>query len=116
MNIPLPPGVPPLLKPTLTINGITNVVNTAALLIADSKLIASLLNPPKWGLYKGGALVVQADSVINMAYRQDSKISDYPQEEGLVPAVQQSRQSLRRASSAFQGWHRGGAIHLPRGA
>lgn len=82
MSIPLPPGVPPLLKPTLTINGITNVVNTAALLIADSKLISSLLNPPKWGLYKGGALVVQADSVINMAYRQESKISDYPQEEG----------------------------------
>lgn len=82
MAIPLPPGVPPLLKPPTTINGITNVVNTAALLIADAKLIASLLNPPKWGLYRKGVQVIKPDSIISIDYRQDAKISDHPLEDG----------------------------------
>ena len=82
MAIPLPPGVPPLLKPPLTINGITNVVNTAALLIADAKLVVSLLNPPKWGIYRNGAQVIKPDSIVGVDYRQDAKISEHPLEDG----------------------------------
>lgn len=75
------PGVPALLRQP-AVSGAFAKLNTASLLVADASIIKQLFNKPKWGVFKGGKSVAAADSVLSFEYRQDTKISDYPQEKG----------------------------------
>lgn len=79
MALPSLSGAPTLLRvPT----GLQSAQNRATLLVADASIIAKLFGGPQWGLFRGGKSVAQADSVRSVEYRQDSKLSDYPQQKG----------------------------------
>lgn len=69
-------GVPPLL------NQVASVANTATLLIADAALIYQIFKRPVWGLYYNGQPIIVPDSIVALELRNDSLISDYPQEQG----------------------------------
>jgi hypothetical protein len=74
MAVPNVPGVPPLSS---------YAVNSIVLLTAD--VIGALLgffSAPIWGIYLNGTPVIEADSQIDFAYKQDSPISTYPVEQG----------------------------------
>lgn len=74
--VPIAPGVPQVLR---------NLTNS---FIPPSPLFQSDFAPdfandrPVWGIYKGGDIAVEADSVQTFGYRNDWDISDYPLEEG----------------------------------
>lgn len=54
-----------------------------SLLTADSPGLISAFGPPQWGIYdKDGNPLLVADSVADIEYARDYKISDYPQEQG----------------------------------
>jgi len=74
------PGVPPLLKQA------TNLANTALLLKSDASIVIRGFQRPRWGIYKAGALVLQADSVVSLDYRRESRISTHPIEAGQFAA------------------------------
>lgn len=58
-------------------------VFTALLLIADVNTILGAFLGPQWGIFTtGGAPLVVADSVISVDFRRESRISDYPVEQG----------------------------------
>ena len=65
-----------------TLRHATAAANVGGLLVADALEIKRLLNPPKWGIYQGATLKIEADSVVTVSYKQDSRLSDYPQEAG----------------------------------
>lgn len=54
----------------------------ADLLTRDTYSYFSSVFSPQWGLFLSGRSVVTAESVADMAYRQDWNISDYPLEKG----------------------------------
>lgn len=81
-SIPSLPGMPSLLKPPTTLSGLNKAVLNGALLTSDAFIIAGMISPPKWGIYLGTSLVVTADSVHSIEYKQDTTISNYPQEAG----------------------------------
>lgn len=78
--LPIVPGIPPLLSAAAL--SIANATNTVVLLAADAAIVARLLEPSKWGIYLNGQPIAQADAVKSLEYKQDSKVSDYPQEQG----------------------------------
>lgn len=79
----LPPlGAPALLRQPAAVSSAFAKLNTATLLVADASIIKQLFNKPQWGVFKDTKAVAAADSVLTFEYRQDSKISDYPQEKG----------------------------------
>jgi hypothetical protein len=81
--LPSIPGAPTLLRPPAGLPaGLQGVQNRAVLLFADAKQIISLFGGPKWGLFLNGKSVAEADSVRSIEFRQDSKLSDYPQQKG----------------------------------
>lgn len=41
---------------------------------------------PRWGIYKDGAAVAVADSVVRVDYMQDTRVSQYPLEKGAFAA------------------------------
>lgn len=53
-----------------------------ALLTADSYTYFSSVFSPQWGLFLNGAAVITADSVVDMSFKRDWNISDYPLEKG----------------------------------
>lgn len=53
-----------------------------ALLVADSIAEFFGIFPQQWGIFFYGVPVVLADNVVTMEFRQDWRISNYPQEEG----------------------------------
>ena len=69
-------GIPSLLTT------VTSAANNAALLVADAKIVLNMFGPPKWGVYLNGTLVLEADSVLAVEFRQDWNLPDYPMEEG----------------------------------
>ena len=69
-------GVPALLSRA------TPVANTVALLQADAALVLRMLNRPKWGVYQNGRVVITADNVSAFAYKQETRVSQYPMENG----------------------------------
>lgn len=76
-NIPALPGVPPLPR------SIANLENDITLLAADEAGLLGMLEAPRWGIYdEGGALVAEADSVVNFEHGKEWRISDFPVEEG----------------------------------
>ncbi len=66
------------------------------LLTADSPGLVSAFGPPQWGIFdqNGGPLLV-ANSVADIEYARDYKISDYPQEQGAF-------QSYNKVALPFQ--------------
>ena len=74
-------GAPSLLRQP-AISSAFSKLNTASLLVADASIIKQLFNKPQWGVFKEGKSIADADSVLTFDYRQDSKVSDYPQEKG----------------------------------
>lgn len=53
------------------------------LLTADSSGLISAFGPPQWGIFdQSGSPVLIPDSVADVEYERDYKISDYPQEKG----------------------------------
>jgi hypothetical protein len=72
VNVPNAPGVPPVARAAASY--------ATALLTGDSFPPGSFLQ--QWGLYLEGQPVITADSVIDMTYRQDWSICDYPLEQG----------------------------------
>ncbi len=74
-NVPNVPGVP-----TLPRDGLAG----AALSLLASDVLGLLygLLGARWGVYLGGARVIQAESVIEVGYKNDYKVADYPIERG----------------------------------
>lgn len=88
------PGAPALLKPPAALQRLQTLQNRATLLVADASAIVSLFGGPKWGLFLNGKTVAEADSVRSIEFRQDSKLSDYPQQKGAF-------ESYNKVSSPF---------------
>lgn len=82
MALPTIPGAPALLRTPPALSGAFAKLNTASLLVADAAIIKGLFDKPKWGVFKSGKAIASADSVLSFEYRQDTKISEYPQEKG----------------------------------
>ncbi len=82
MTLPTIPGAPTLLRQPAALSGAFAKLNTASLLVADASIIKQLFNTPQWGVFKDAKAIAAADSVLSFEYRQDTKISDYPQEKG----------------------------------
>ena len=53
-----------------------------ALLSADAVTLGVNALTPTWGLFQGGASIVDAESVTGVEYRKESMIADYPMEQG----------------------------------
>lgn len=52
------------------------------LLTQDAASLPATPSAPQWGIYQSGAPVVVADSVVDVSYSKDFRISDYPVEGG----------------------------------
>ena len=74
-NVPNVAGVPAL-------NFAPGFSQGLALLSSDAASYFSAQFGPQWGIFRGGAPVVVADSVIGIEYRKESSLSDYPLEQG----------------------------------
>ena len=67
--------------PTLS-NNVAQVTNIISLLVADAAGIFGMFAPPQWGIYADGSPLIVADSLLDLSYRKDAKISTYPQQKG----------------------------------
>ena len=56
--------------------------NQATLLISDALTVAAALVKPQWGIFLYGLPVILADNVVTLEYKQDWRLSTYPQEQG----------------------------------
>ena len=75
--VPVAPGVPPVLRQAGAIQ------STVVQLVADVGQIAALFGAPQWGIFTtAGAPVIAADTVLDVEYRQENRISAAPQEQG----------------------------------
>lgn len=72
-NVPNLPGVPTLAS---------YASFTVSLLVADTIASITALFRTQWGAFKNGIAVVFADNVVDMSYKQDWAISNYPIEQG----------------------------------
>lgn len=75
--VPFVPGVPPL-----PVNPFGSPLAALTLLTSDLISFAFGLSGAQWGIYLTGIPVVVADSVVDITYKQDWSISDYPVEQG----------------------------------
>jgi hypothetical protein len=77
-NVPILPGVPPLL---IAPNAIAAAL--PALAFADALGIGSLFGQSQWGIFdQTGGVILESDSTFAVEYVRDYHISDYPQEQG----------------------------------
>jgi len=76
VNIPVAPGLPPLIRAT------DFVALTVELLVADVLGLFYGFTREQWGIYQGGGLVVAADTVTAFSYKQSWSVSDFPLERG----------------------------------
>ena len=67
-------GLPALPQPIATFSG--------ALMTEDGVSYTTLGYRPQWGIFLGGGPVITADCVVEVSYKQEWVISDYPVEEG----------------------------------
>jgi hypothetical protein len=67
-------GLPALAEPIAAFAG--------ALMTEDAVSYSSLGYAPQWGIFLDGAPVVTADCVVEVSYKQEWVLSDYPVEEG----------------------------------
>lgn len=76
-NVPDVPGVPPLQRDPLSAPS-----QPFDLATADGAGVLAGAVGQQWGIFKDGAPVVVAETVVTLDYRQTWSISDYPLEEG----------------------------------
>lgn len=81
---PLPPGVPPLQRVANAIAPLQQALQTATILQADSIAVSGIFRKqgPRWGIFKGTKTIAEAHSVLTFEFKQDSHVSQYPQEQG----------------------------------
>lgn len=72
VNVPNAPGVPPVARAPGSYS--------VSLLTGDNFQPGTFTQ--NWGLYQGGSPVITADTVVDMTYRQDWSICNYPLEQG----------------------------------
>lgn len=75
-NIPNVPGVPALPRAA------GDILDAIVLLSSDAVSLFGSIDTPQWGLFKDGAPVVVADSVVSFDFRRDWSIPTYPLEKG----------------------------------
>lgn len=76
-DVPPDPGVPPLPRPP------GQTFASVVALFADTPSVVSLLSAgPQWGIFKGGAPVVIADTVTQVSFKQAWVLANYPIERG----------------------------------
>lgn len=74
VDVPNVPGVPPL--PSYAANNVS-------LLAADVSLLLAALSGPRWGVYSSsGVAAFPYNSFVDLDFKQDWPVSDYPVEEG----------------------------------
>lgn len=69
-------GVPQLL------NQIASITNPTALLVADAEIVIGLFAGPKWGIGINGFFTIVPDSVVDLEFKADWQVPNYPQELG----------------------------------
>ena len=80
-DVPALPGVPPVLRDPLA--EVDPLRLAGQLLTCDLLGILNDALRPVWGIFnKAGKRVISADTVTTLEYRGDSRVSDYPQEQG----------------------------------
>ena len=72
-QVPKLPGVP-------TLASYSSFVGS--LLVADTIASITALFRTQWGAFKNGVSVIRADNVIDLSFKQDWSISNYPTEKG----------------------------------
>lgn len=75
-NVPIAPGVPPVLRNP------ASVVTTVSLLVADAIRLFNGSFLSVWGIYQNGIPVIEPDSIVAFDFKQSWLISDYPVEQG----------------------------------
>lgn len=76
-NVPVAPGVPPVLRAAET------VADNAILLAADAAILAHAFQGPQWGIFdQANRPVITGDTVLGVDFRKEWRVSDYPIEEG----------------------------------
>lgn len=75
VDVPRGPGVPPLL------DRVTAATNTVARAVGAIGALARLLAGPQWGIY-GPSFALVGDAVINLEFRKEWRVADYPMEQG----------------------------------
>ena len=83
--VPLVPGVPPISK------RLGQVIAVATLLVQDA-VLARAVAPIQWGIFLGGDLALKVDSFLDIDYRKDWDISDYPLENGRFESYNKVRE------------------------
>lgn len=67
-------------------NGEPVLLNPPAASAADQPMTSDQItnggNATGWGVYLNGALVIQPDSIVTLSYKNEARISNYPQEHG----------------------------------
>jgi hypothetical protein len=73
--VPNAPGVPALL---------TGFASSLPYALMTNDLVSwvGIYPGPRWGIFRGGAAVVSADTVVSLDYKQEWVIADYPLERG----------------------------------
>jgi hypothetical protein len=80
-DVPFASGVPDVLRATQ--GGIQRAVFTAILLQADIAAVYRIFQGPEWALVDDtGFLIVVPDTVVNVAFRREWRVADYPMERG----------------------------------
>lgn len=79
--VPFAPGIPPMLR------NLAKIADTATFgLLGASDALSSVIGQPpipQWGVFdKNGVTVAIADTVLSVEYRNGSRLSDYPLEQG----------------------------------
>ena len=70
-------GLPSLLS------GVAALTNKYSLISADAVRVLQLFsNSTQWGIYNNGTLAISPDSIQSLNFKNEYKISDYPQELG----------------------------------
>ena len=76
-NVPNVPGVPAILR------SITVPTPGALLNSAISGIVDAIFGPTVWGIFdKGGKAALSPDAFLGIDYRNEARVSNYPQEKG----------------------------------
>lgn len=76
-NVPIAPGVPALVRSTLSA-----VPDVIQLLTGDAPSLFAGLEPSQWGLFLNGAPVVTAESVLSFEFKKSYEIASFQVEKG----------------------------------
>lgn len=76
-NVPQAPGVPPVRRSPF------NAIAAPVILLADGVRILNMFLPSKWGIFTAaGGAAFPNTNFIGVEFKQDYRISNYPQEKG----------------------------------